>query len=65
MEAILRLLSIPRPTVISSSQDRRVRDGYELRETVRELRRRFARGEIDAAAYEQSVQRLGLEHLDF
>jgi hypothetical protein len=41
------------------------RDGPELRETVWELRRRFARGEIDAAGYERRVALLGFDHLDF
>ncbi len=43
---------------------RPARQQRAIREAVRLLRQRFARGEIDATAYELGVQLLGLEHLD-
>jgi hypothetical protein len=65
MPALLERIVAPHARHADLRPRRPTRRQAELLETLRELRQCFARREIDAAAYEGAVQRLGLEHLDF
>jgi hypothetical protein len=64
MEGIVHVLMAARATITTGRAIRPARPGREANEAVRDLRRQFARGEIDASRYERGVLLLGFEHLD-